>query len=556
MCSRDQIRWYEGTAGRERVRCTRRDWYECVSTTDPRSSTVQYSAVQYRTVPPSAHCSLHHTTSTHLTVVTREAGQRTSSFTLLVVILAAYALPQRETMTQNGRHVPAAAGHHFLVRLLDGHTACIALPSASLYDLHAYIERCYGIPASLQRLVSDGRVLQAGAVDSPFTPVTLLLSLPGGKGGFGSLLRATTARVGVKRTSDFSAMRDLHGRRMRHVEQDRQLQRWEDEMAGKSEEEKRRMRSEQRSKMARIKRGQRVEDRKVCRWGAQCKYKYKCRGSHPDEEEAKQTESGQMGGVGVASWQAALVDEEDIMEDLQAGMRRSTHSEEKEQQSGEEEDEEQYDDAGSEVHQSDDKREEGSSHSRRRMWDEDLLLDDEDDGDDQKEEEAVSRRGQGPATEEKQEKGQWPKRKRGGWTAARDEEKQPQNEQQDGQRRDNSDRPSIEEKEERKEQWTDAQQVRHGQSGCSSIVVLTQPTSATAPASHSLTSTSLSVYPAIDLSQQATAASLHVYGMEHLRAELDRVGLKTGGTIAERAERLFMLKNHRLQQLPKKMLKR
>ena len=456
--------------------------------------------------------------------------------------------------------VAGAAEHQFLVRLLDGHTACISLPaSASLCDLQAHIERSYAIPASQQRFVCHGRLLHdetdqhkqrdtlstqlsALCLHSHDSYLTLLLSLPGGKGGFGSLLRATTARVGVKRTSDFSAMRDLHGRRMRHVEQDKELQRWEQEMEGKSEEEKKRLRQELTTKMTRIKRGQRVEDRKKCRWGAQCKYKYKCRGSHPEEAEADGRESGRGVGLGVGSWQAAVVDEEDIMDDLQSALKGNEHKEEKEQHDDGEDD----DDGESEAEQSDDEQKDGSSRSRRQVWDDELLLEDDD--------EEVAQGKSDSGVERKEESKQWSKRSGGERDTVEDDEKEEQNKPHDSQKRRHSDRPQDEQKEEMKELPNEQRDARDGQS--SSTDTSTQPTSSSPSTAPPSSATSATRHPSIDLSQHTTAASLHVYGMEHLRADLDRVGLKCGGTLTERAERLFMLKDHTLQQMPKKMLKR
>lgn len=55
--------------------------------------------------------------------------------------------------------------------------------------------------------------------------VQLLLRLCGGKGGFGALLRGQ-GRDG-KITDNFDAMRDLSGRRVRHVEAEKKLKQWE-----------------------------------------------------------------------------------------------------------------------------------------------------------------------------------------------------------------------------------------------------------------------------------------------------------------------------------------
>jgi hypothetical protein len=58
--------------------------------------------------------------------------------------------------------------------------------------------------------------------------------LLGGKGGFGSLLRGQKS---TKKTTNFSAMRDLSGRRIRHVENEKKLQEWSQEQIKKAEED-------------------------------------------------------------------------------------------------------------------------------------------------------------------------------------------------------------------------------------------------------------------------------------------------------------------------------
>jgi hypothetical protein len=47
---------------------------------------------------------------------------------------------------------------------------------------------------------------------------------------------------------------------------------------------------------------------------------------------------------------------------------------------------------------------------------------------------------------------------------------------------------------------------------------------------------------------------LKVLGMERLKTELQVRGLKCGGTLQERAARLFLLKSTPLEKLPKKLL--
>ncbi|XP_055817130.1 uncharacterized protein LOC129886460 [Solanum dulcamara] len=56
--------------------------------------------------------------------------------------------------------------------------------------------------------------------------VSLLLRLRGGKGGFGSLLRGAATKAGQKKTNNFDACRDMSGRRLRHVNAEKKLEEW------------------------------------------------------------------------------------------------------------------------------------------------------------------------------------------------------------------------------------------------------------------------------------------------------------------------------------------
>lgn len=90
----------------------------------------------------------------------------------------------------------------------------------------------HGVPIAEQLITSmGGKPLQpcgAALADcglSHGSTVQLLLRLCGGKGGFGALLRGQ-GRDG-KITDNFDAMRDLSGRRVRHVEAEKKLKQWE-----------------------------------------------------------------------------------------------------------------------------------------------------------------------------------------------------------------------------------------------------------------------------------------------------------------------------------------
>lgn len=128
-----------------------------------------------------------------------------------------------------------------LVRNLEGNTVCLPHDGYLLCgaDLKVKLAGVSHVPAHCQRLVSgtidihDDTVLIA-AEHGTFPSCTLLLRLLGGKGGFGSLLRGATSKAGQKKTSNFDACRDMSGRRLRHVNAEKQLKEW---TAGQQERE-------------------------------------------------------------------------------------------------------------------------------------------------------------------------------------------------------------------------------------------------------------------------------------------------------------------------------
>ncbi|CAI0410080.1 unnamed protein product [Linum tenue] len=120
-------------------------------------------------------------------------------------------------------------------RLLDGKTATLrfAAPQAYTHEIKRRIFEITRIPVGYQRLVSGGRQLDDDSVVStPECSVHLLLGLRGGKGGFGSLLRGAATKAGQKKTNNFDACRDMSGRRLRHVNAEKRLEEWK---AGEAE---------------------------------------------------------------------------------------------------------------------------------------------------------------------------------------------------------------------------------------------------------------------------------------------------------------------------------
>ena len=124
------------------------------------------------------------------------------------------------------------------VRTLSGRTAAIDVSgSDTVASLKAAIEQREGVPAQELRLTHGGRHLQGahtlaacGLLTPGAAPPTLhlLLSLAGGKGGFGSNLRAAGKH---KLVDNFDACRDLQGRRIRHKTAADKLAVWQSQAA-------------------------------------------------------------------------------------------------------------------------------------------------------------------------------------------------------------------------------------------------------------------------------------------------------------------------------------
>jgi hypothetical protein len=74
-------------------------------------------------------------------------------------------------------------------------------------------------------ILGDADFLTTGAA---VVRATIKNALKGGKGGFGAMLRALAKQAGGKKTTDFGACRDLSGRRLRHVNDEKILQKWKE----------------------------------------------------------------------------------------------------------------------------------------------------------------------------------------------------------------------------------------------------------------------------------------------------------------------------------------
>ncbi|KAH7682329.1 Ubiquitin-like protein [Dioscorea alata] len=126
--------------------------------------------------------------------------------------------------------------YQIFVKLLDGRTQCLQIPTpiVSGEALKRSLFSKTKIPLRFQRLVSGSREILdetfiSASSDGLFPSCVLLLRLRGGKGGFGSLLRGAATKAGQKKTNNFDACRDMSGRRLRHVNAEKRLEEWRSE---------------------------------------------------------------------------------------------------------------------------------------------------------------------------------------------------------------------------------------------------------------------------------------------------------------------------------------
>jgi hypothetical protein len=77
------------------------------------------------------------------------------------------------------------------------------------------------IPPTEYYLTANGKALQNEFFTDPAAEIQLALKIFGGKGGFGSMLRAIGAQI--EKTTNREACRDLSGRRLRDINEEKRL---------------------------------------------------------------------------------------------------------------------------------------------------------------------------------------------------------------------------------------------------------------------------------------------------------------------------------------------
>ena len=117
--------------------------------------------------------------------------------------------------------------HQAIVNLVGGHAPiCLSFDqgqNATVHDLKEHITTLTKVNTANQsistmggRLLTDDALMFNEQQEGPAI-FNMSLRLLGGKGGFGSMLRAQGGRMNAQKTTNFEACRDLQGRRIRTV---------------------------------------------------------------------------------------------------------------------------------------------------------------------------------------------------------------------------------------------------------------------------------------------------------------------------------------------------
>ncbi|KAK1408813.1 hypothetical protein QVD17_40885 [Tagetes erecta] len=120
--------------------------------------------------------------------------------------------------------------YQIIAKLLNGksQTLNFNIPIIPISSIKSQIQTLTSIPIHHQLLISNGKSLSDDSFlhHDTCSTVHLLLRLRGGKGGFGSLLRGAATKAGQKKTNNFDACRDMSGRRLRHVNAEKKMEEW------------------------------------------------------------------------------------------------------------------------------------------------------------------------------------------------------------------------------------------------------------------------------------------------------------------------------------------
>ncbi|XP_045505197.1 replication stress response regulator SDE2 [Colias croceus] len=91
-------------------------------------------------------------------------------------------------------------------------------------ELKQIVSQKYGVPYDDLYVTSNGKIVSSDQCLHADSVIRVCTRLIGGKGGFGSMLRAIGAQI--EKTTNREACRDLSGRRLRDINEEKRLRKW------------------------------------------------------------------------------------------------------------------------------------------------------------------------------------------------------------------------------------------------------------------------------------------------------------------------------------------
>ncbi|CAH1102871.1 unnamed protein product [Psylliodes chrysocephalus] len=107
-------------------------------------------------------------------------------------------------------------------------------------QLKQILQDRYGLPLNSYYLLHNGKIVDSITIleNEMIGSLKIVPRILGGKGGFGSMLRAIGAQI--EKTTNREACRDLSGRRLRDINEEQRLKNWINQQAEREKEAKER----------------------------------------------------------------------------------------------------------------------------------------------------------------------------------------------------------------------------------------------------------------------------------------------------------------------------
>ncbi|XP_055311556.1 splicing regulator SDE2 [Sitodiplosis mosellana] len=101
-------------------------------------------------------------------------------------------------------------------------------------DIIGAVSKALNLSPAEFYLTQNGKLIRSDNIDTSASTIHVCMRLAGGKGGFGSMLRAIGAQI--EKTTNREACRDLSGRRLRDINEEKRMKEYLEKKAKEEEE--------------------------------------------------------------------------------------------------------------------------------------------------------------------------------------------------------------------------------------------------------------------------------------------------------------------------------